>query len=404
MAPTGERKDKRASNRKTEDTESLAQGTKKKRKKGHEKGETNNVHIYRKDERVMTRVEVHHQPDEEVQSQDLKPGIQSQGPAQGPVAHGSKTEEPLVQKEQYPISFNQAINFKCTGAICDVLDSYSWHTFCELCKTLDQEDLYYKYLHQDICPYRQSGWLVKTPGDVADWNSAIITGKGVEFNRYKERLLVVEKISTLQSYEGIIEHLRNQMELEELSKELNNRLDIKQLVIDINRELRKLVEDHRQMFYSNGQFSHCSVQVSPHSDKVRGTKYYTIHVVFHIQRRGYQQETLQWWISCCNSQTIAAGRRTIRRECDVIIQEYDNWVTSKKQYWRTTDEKGQDWKFYLVKEPIPKEEKVQQAVVDGQEEQGGQELSNVSSTNGASDVEKDEGGEEEESNNEQETS
>ena len=77
------------------------------------------------------------------------------------------------------------------------------------------------------------------------------------------------------------------MELEELSKELNNRLDIKQLVIDINRELRKLIVDHRQMFYSNGQFSHCSVQVSPHSDKVRGTKYYMIHVVFHIQRKGY---------------------------------------------------------------------------------------------------------------------
>ena len=149
MAPTGERKDKRASHRKIEDSESSAQGTKKKRKKRHEKGETNIVHIYRKDGRVMTRAEVHHQPDEEVQSQDLQPEIQAQGPAQGPVAHGSQTEEPLVQKEQYPISFNQAINFKCTGAICDVLDSYSWHTCCELCKTLDQEDLYYKYLCHD---------------------------------------------------------------------------------------------------------------------------------------------------------------------------------------------------------------------------------------------------------------
>ena len=81
----------------------------------------------------------------------------------------------------------------------------------------------------------------------------------------------------------------------------------------------------------------------------------------------------------------------MRRECDVIIQEYDNWVTSKKQHWRTTDEKGQEWKFYLVKEPIPKVEKVQQAVVDGQEEQGEQELSDVSSTNGASDGEESEG-------------
>ena len=92
MAPTGERKDKRASNRKIENSESSAQETKK--KKGHEKGETNIVHIYRKDERVVTRAEVHHQPDEEVQSQDLKPEIQSQGPSQGPpqepVAHGSQ--------------------------------------------------------------------------------------------------------------------------------------------------------------------------------------------------------------------------------------------------------------------------------------------------------------------------
>ena len=80
-------------------------------------------------------------------------------------------------------------------------------------------------------------------------------------------------------------------------------------------------------------------------------------------------------------------------------------MTSKKQHWRTTDEKGKEWKFYLVKEPILKVEKVQQAVVDGQEEQGEQELSDVSSTNGASDGEEDEGREEaKETNNEQETS
>ena len=108
MAPTGERKDKRASNRKIENSESSAQGTKQK-KKGHEKGETNIVHIYRNDERVVTRAEVNHQPDEEVQSQDPQPEIQSQGPSQEPVAHGSQTEEPLIQKEQYPVTFNQAI-------------------------------------------------------------------------------------------------------------------------------------------------------------------------------------------------------------------------------------------------------------------------------------------------------
>ena len=113
MAPTGERKDKRASNRKIENSESSAQETKKK-KKGHEKGETNIMHIYRKDERIVTRAEVHHQPDEEVQSQDFQPQIQSWGPLQEPpqepVSHGSQTDKPLIQKEQYPVTFNQALN------------------------------------------------------------------------------------------------------------------------------------------------------------------------------------------------------------------------------------------------------------------------------------------------------
>ena len=89
---------------------------------------------------------------------------------------------------------------------------------------------------------------------------------------------------------------------------LNKRLDIQQLVVDINSELRNLILKHREIFYSNWQFSHCSVQVSLFNDRVRGIKYHMIHVVFHIHQKEHPQELYQWWISCYNPQTIAVGK------------------------------------------------------------------------------------------------
>ena len=115
-----------------------------------------------------------------------------------------------------------------------------------------------------------------------------------------------------------------------MSSELNNRLDIKQLVIDINSELRKLVVKHRDIFYSNGQFSHCSVQVSGLNNRVRGIEYHMIHVVFHIQGKGHPQESYQWWISCSNPQTMEVGRMTMKLQCDSIINDYYQWMTSDK--------------------------------------------------------------------------
>ena len=112
---------------------------------------------------------------------------------------------------------------------------------------------------------------------------------------------MVEKIST-QDHDSILKHLKNQIKLEKFSSEVNNRPDIKQIVLDINSELRNLVVKHREIFYSNGQFSHCSVQVSLLNDRVRGIKYHMIHVVFHIQKKAHPQESYQWWISCCNPQ------------------------------------------------------------------------------------------------------
>ena len=86
---------------------------------------------------------------------------------------------------------------------------------------MDFENLYYKYLNKDICPLMQSNWMLKTSGDVANWGAAVITGKEEPFNPYRERLSVVEKISTHEPYDSVLKHLKNQIKLEKLSTELN---------------------------------------------------------------------------------------------------------------------------------------------------------------------------------------
>ena len=62
-----------------------------------------------------------------------------------------------------------------------------------------------------------------------------------------------------------------------------------------------------------------------------------IHVVFHIQRKGHPQESYQWWLCCCNPQTMEHLR---------------------------ADGLGQQWKFYLIKEPVTEVEKIQQPEVE----------------------------------------
>ena len=134
------------------------------------------------------------------------------------------------------------------------MDIYNWHTCSDICKTLDFENLYDKYLHQGVCPLRQSNWMLKTSGDIAGWEAAVVTGREEPFNPYKERLSVVEKISTQEPYDSILKHLKNQIKLEKISSELNNRPDIKQLVLDINSYLRSFVVKNKEIFYSNGYF------------------------------------------------------------------------------------------------------------------------------------------------------
>ena len=216
----------------------------------------------------------------------------------------SPSQEPQIQQEQYSLILNLAINYRYTGAFADVMDNYNWHRCSEICRSLDSDNLYYKYLHQEVCPLRQSNWMLKTLGDIADWGAAVTTGREEPFNPYEEKLSMVAKIFTHEPYDSVLKHLKNQIKLEKISFELNNRSDIKQLVLNNNSYLRNLVVKHKEIFYSNGQFSHCSVQVSSFNDRVGEIKYYMVNVVFHIQMKGKPQESHQWWISCCSPQTM----------------------------------------------------------------------------------------------------
>ena len=150
------------------------------RKKGHAKGVSNIIHVYRNEGKVVTQAELHSQPE----SHSKKPQPEAQSQVLQPEAQESQTPEPQIQKEQYPLILNQAINYRYTGGLTDILDTYKWHTYSDICKTLDFENLYYKYLHQDICPLRQSDWILKASGDLADWRATVVTGKEEAFNPY----------------------------------------------------------------------------------------------------------------------------------------------------------------------------------------------------------------------------
>ena len=76
-------------------------------------------------------------------------------------------------------------------------------------------------------------------------------------------------------------------------------------------------------------------------------------------------------------------------QCDVIIDDYYQWMVGHKHL--RADGLGQQWKFYLIREPVT-EEKIQQAEVE-QLPKVGQVLEPVSpvTTMDASDGEESEG-------------
>ena len=58
---------------------------------------------------------------------------------------------------------------------------------------------------------------------------------------------------------------------------------------------------------------------------------------------------------------MEVGKRTMKLQCDFIIDDYYQWMVGDKHL--RADGLGQQWKFYLIKEPVTEEEKIQQAEV-----------------------------------------
>ena len=90
------------------------------RKKGHGEELSNIIHVYRNEGKVVTQAEAHSQPESHSQepqpeSHSQKPQPEAQSQVLQPEAQESQTSEPQIQKEQYPLTLNQAINFRYIG-------------------------------------------------------------------------------------------------------------------------------------------------------------------------------------------------------------------------------------------------------------------------------------------------
>ena len=153
-----------------------------------------------------------------------------------------KTDEPQVeaQVEQYSIILREAINLKQTGGLTDVADALDWHSCNPNCSTVDTNNLYYKYLNQEVCPLMPSRWMWRNIQDLSDSVSTVITEREEPYNPSKDKLAVIEYISSDQPCTTIIKDLKNKMKQQKLNLDLSIRVYIQQLVIDINSYLRNL--------------------------------------------------------------------------------------------------------------------------------------------------------------------
>ena len=74
----------------------------------------------------------------------------------------------------------------------------------------------------------------------------------------------------------VIKELKTFAELETMHNELRKRMDIQQLVFDINNFLRVTVLQHKDCFYSEGQYAHCSIEIQQMNNRVRGISFFYV--------------------------------------------------------------------------------------------------------------------------------
>ena len=127
-------------------------------------------------------------------------------------------------------------------------------------------------------------------------------------------------------------------------------MDIQQLVFDINNFLRVTVLQHKDCFYSEGQYAHCSIEIQQMNNKVRGISYFMLHVVFHMQLRLQKPDVKEWWISICNKKAMQDGYETLKLQVNHIFQEYFQNLVGELELRSDGARKKYNWTISRVEE------------------------------------------------------
>ena len=134
--------------------------------------------------------------------------------------------------------------------------------------------------------------------------------------------------------------------------ELRKRMDIQQLVFDINNFLRVTVLQHKDCFYSEGKYAHCSIEIQQMNNRVRGISFYMLHVVFHMQLRLQKPDVKEWWISVCNKKTMQDGYETMKVQVNHIFQEYLQNLVGELELRSDGAGKKYNWTISRVEEVV----------------------------------------------------
>ena len=143
----------------------------------------------------------------------------------------TKTEEQqqtVTQEHIYPTTLREVLNYRQTGRKEDVPDDLSWHTCDQGCTVLEEDNLFYKYLNQNVFTAHPSRWLLGFNYlGYTDWQATVIASQITPFHPAEERLKLVGKLSDKrEDTTKVIKELETFAELETMYNELRKRMDI----------------------------------------------------------------------------------------------------------------------------------------------------------------------------------
>ena len=269
----------------------------------------------------------------------------------------TKTEEQqqtVTQEHIYPTTLREVINYRQTGRKEDVPDDLSWHNCDQGCTQLEEDNLFYKYLNQSVCTAHPSRWLLGFNYlGYTDWQATVIASQITPFHPAEERLKLVGKLSDKkEDTTKVIKELETFAELDTMYNELRKRMDIQQLVFDINNYLRVTVLQHKDCFYSEGQYAHCSIKIQHMNNRVRGIRFFMLHVVCHMQLRLQKPDVKEWWISICNKKAMQDGYETLKLQVNHIFQEYFQNLVGELELRSDGVGKKYNWAISRVEEVV----------------------------------------------------